>query len=198
MDRVSDILNTAQDLFGKYGFAKTTMTDIANRLEISKASLYYYYPDKESIYASVITKEQEQFINMLHDFILRTENPVDILYQYVQIRINYFSAMLNLNRARFDDFKGLKSTSNETWKDFRAKEKVEIKLVFEKGIDQNVFEIEKIDETAAVFLDSFKGLVFYYLRNKDFNFIDETDFKNLEEQLTLFTSIFIKGIKKII
>ncbi len=196
MDKTLEILNVAQELFGKYGFAKTTMTDIANQLEMSKASLYYYYVDKESVYLAVIAKEQEQFIKMLHDFILNTQNPEEILYEYVQIRIKYFTAMLNLNRARFDDFKGIKSALGASWMQFRDKEKVEVTLIFEKGIKQGIFEIENIEKTALLFLDAFKGLVFYYLRHKDFNFINESDYQILEEQLNLYTSIFVKGIKK--
>jgi TetR/AcrR family transcriptional regulator len=195
MDKITEILNKAQELFGKYGYAKTTMTDIANNLEISKASLYYYYTDKKSIYLAVIYKEQEQFIKMLHDIIIQTENPVDILYQYVQIRIKYFSDMLNLNRARLDDYKWLKSAMVQPWKQFREKEKVEIRLILEKGIHNGLFKIEKPDETTTLFLDIFKGLIFNYLRHKDINFLNEADYTILEEQLSLFTSIFIKGIK---
>jgi len=196
MERTTEILNTAQELFGKYGFAKTTMSDIAKQLGLSKASLYYYYPDKDSIYLAVITKEQVQFINMLHDSILKTENPTDILYQYVQIRIKYFSVMMNLNRARFESFMRMNEAMKNSWKEFRKKEEIEIQFVLQKGIDQGVFGVEKLDKTTSLFLDTFKGLIFYYLKNKDFNFLDKSDFMALEEQLTLFTSIFIKGIKK--
>jgi len=196
MERTTEILDTAQELFGKYGFAKTTMSDIAKQLGLSKASLYYYYPDKDSIYLAVITKEQVQFINMLHDSILKTENPIDILYQYVQIRIKYFSVMMNLNRARFESFMRMNEAMKNSWKEFRKKEEIEIQFVLQKGIDQGVFGVEKLDKTTSLFLDTFKGLIFYYLKNKDFNFLDKSDFMALEEQLTLFTSIFIKGIKK--
>jgi TetR/AcrR family transcriptional regulator len=196
MDKTLEILNVAQDLFGKYGFAKTTMTDIAKQLEMSKASLYYYYIDKVSVYLAVIAKEQEQFIKMLHDFILSTENPEEILFQYVQIRTKYFTAMLNLNRARFDDFKGIKSSIGQSWIQFREKEKVEIMLVLKKGIEKGIFQIDKLEESALVFLDAFKGLVFYYLRHKDISFLNETDYQILENQLNLYTSIFVKGIKK--
>ena len=196
MERTTEILDTAQELFGKYGFAKTTMSDIAKQLGLSKASLYYYYPDKDSIYLAVITKEQVQFINMLHDSILKTENPTDILYQYVQIRIKYFSVMMNLNRARFESFMRMNEAMKNSWKEFRKKEEIEIQFVLQKGIDQGVFGVEKLDKTTSLFLDTFKGLIFYYLKNKDFNFLDKSDFMALEEQLTLFTSIFIKGIKK--
>ena len=43
------ILAVAQDLFTRQGYDKTSLRDIADRLEITKAALYYYFPRKEDI-----------------------------------------------------------------------------------------------------------------------------------------------------
>jgi AcrR family transcriptional regulator len=43
------ILAVAQDLFTRHGYDKTSLRDIAERLEITKAALYYYFPRKEDI-----------------------------------------------------------------------------------------------------------------------------------------------------
>lgn len=43
------ILAVAQDLFTQRGYDKTSLRDIAERLEITKAALYYYFPRKEDI-----------------------------------------------------------------------------------------------------------------------------------------------------
>jgi AcrR family transcriptional regulator len=43
------ILDVAQDLFTLHGYDKTSLRDIAERLEITKAALYYYFERKEDI-----------------------------------------------------------------------------------------------------------------------------------------------------
>lgn len=43
------ILDVAQELFTRQGYDKTSLRDIANRLEITKAALYYYFERKEDI-----------------------------------------------------------------------------------------------------------------------------------------------------
>ncbi|RAJ10428.1 TetR family transcriptional regulator [Chitinophaga skermanii] len=48
------ILEAALKRFKRYGMAKTTMEEIAKDLEISKGSLYYYFPDKDHIYVAAI------------------------------------------------------------------------------------------------------------------------------------------------
>ena len=43
------ILDVAQDLFTRQGYDKTSLRDIAERLSITKAALYYYFERKEDI-----------------------------------------------------------------------------------------------------------------------------------------------------
>jgi AcrR family transcriptional regulator len=43
------ILDVAQELFTHQGYDKTSLRDIAERLQITKAALYYYFPRKEDI-----------------------------------------------------------------------------------------------------------------------------------------------------
>ena len=50
------IIDAAEKRFSHFGVAKTTMNEIADDLSISKASLYYYFPDKLNLYAAVLKK----------------------------------------------------------------------------------------------------------------------------------------------
>jgi AcrR family transcriptional regulator len=43
------ILDVAQELFTRHGYDKTSLRDIADRLGITKAALYYYFERKEDI-----------------------------------------------------------------------------------------------------------------------------------------------------
>lgn len=56
------IIEAAQKRFLHFGVDKTTMHEIAEDLSISKASLYYYFPDKLNLYGAVLQKiiEAEQ------------------------------------------------------------------------------------------------------------------------------------------
>ena len=57
IERKPTILKVAQDLFSKFGLEKTTMDEIAKMARMGKASIYYYFKSKESIYKEVIQKE---------------------------------------------------------------------------------------------------------------------------------------------
>jgi len=48
------VLSAAEDIFVRYGFARTTMGDIAKAAGISRPALYLMFPDKEAIFTRVI------------------------------------------------------------------------------------------------------------------------------------------------
>jgi len=54
-----EILNSARELFERFGFKKTTMEDIARQVGKSKSALYYYYKTKEEIFEAVILQDIE-------------------------------------------------------------------------------------------------------------------------------------------
>ena len=59
------ILNAAREVFTKFGFQKTTLGDIAARAGIGKATIYYYFDNKETIFSSVVARESEVLLKAL-------------------------------------------------------------------------------------------------------------------------------------
>ena len=50
------IMEVAEDAFAYYGFSGASLQDIADRVGIKKASLFYYFKGKEELYAEVIQR----------------------------------------------------------------------------------------------------------------------------------------------
>ena len=56
------VLKGATDVFLRYGFARTTMGDIAERVGISRPALYLAFPNKEEVFGAVIRRmDDDQF-----------------------------------------------------------------------------------------------------------------------------------------
>ena len=90
------------------------MREIAEDLKLSKASLYYYFPDKESLYKAVVEKEQAEFISSISERISSIHEPEQLLLEYVNARLTYFRTLLNLSRLRLESYSGLKPSFRET------------------------------------------------------------------------------------
>jgi len=194
-DKVQLILEASQKRFGLFGVEKTSMREIADDLKLSKASLYYYFPDKESLYKAVVEKEQEEFISNISERISSFHEPEQLLLEYSNARLSYFRTLLNLSRLRLESFSGLKPGFRETIRIFKEKESVIIKKIFDKGIKSGVFFIEDTDYTVSLFLDLLKGLRITVVNEKKTLFIEEDEYEILLEKTIAFTNLFIKGLK---
>ncbi|HLX88935.1 MAG TPA: helix-turn-helix domain-containing protein [Acidimicrobiales bacterium] len=60
-----EILATALDLFLAQGYEATSLREIAERLDITKAALYYHFPAKEQL----VVELTRQFLNDLADLV---------------------------------------------------------------------------------------------------------------------------------
>jgi len=132
-DKVKLIIEASQRRFGLYGIEKTSMREIADDLKLSKASLYYYFPDKESLYSAVVRKEQAEFLDKISEKILSFHEPEQLLLEYANARLSYFRILLNLSRLRFEDYSDLRPAFRETILLFKEKEKEIIIKILRKA-----------------------------------------------------------------
>jgi AcrR family transcriptional regulator len=194
-DKVQMIIKASQRRFGLYGIEKTSMREIASDLKLSKASLYYYFPDKESLYKAVVEKEQIEFIAKISERIFNFHEPEQLLLEYANARLSYFRTLLNLSRLRLESYSDLKPGFRETIQLFKEKEKEIIKKIFEKGISSGIFFISDTDQTATLYLDLLKGLRTTLINEKKTLFIEQEEYDLLLEKTIIFTNVFIKSLK---
>ncbi|MCF7803958.1 MAG: TetR/AcrR family transcriptional regulator [Candidatus Marinimicrobia bacterium] len=87
--RRQSILDAALTLFAKQGYTETKLTEIAEAARLGKATLYYYFPEKETIYWTIYEEETIRYYERVSDAILSTEDPAEIISLYFRQYINY-------------------------------------------------------------------------------------------------------------
>lgn len=194
-DKASQIIDVAQKRFGLYGLEKTSMREIAADLNLTKGSLYYYFPDKEHLYMAVIEKEQKQFIRYFEEAVSTTSDPEEILKKYVEARIHYFRSLLNLSRIRVDAYKGLTPVFKDIRMRFNEQEVDLISKILSRGLKQGQFYIDNIEATSRLYLDILRGLRQSVLSRKEMMYIDEAEYDSLVQKAKSFTELFIRGLK---
>ncbi|MGA8427683.1 MAG: TetR/AcrR family transcriptional regulator [Candidatus Dormiibacterota bacterium] len=50
------ILDAALDLFTEQGFDKTSLREVSERVGVTKAALYYYFPSKEKMFSELVNR----------------------------------------------------------------------------------------------------------------------------------------------
>ncbi|MDP4206974.1 MAG: TetR/AcrR family transcriptional regulator [Bacteroidota bacterium] len=194
IERINKIIEVSQKRFGLYGFEKTAMREIASDMGMSKGSLYYYFPDKESLYRAVIEKEQNEFLNIISEKFKQMNDPSAMLLEFINIRIYYFRKFLNLGRFRFEEFMGVRKIMGDIGLDFRKKETILIKEVIESGMQKGIYKVTNSDEVAEIFMELLIGLAKSNLHHKDIIYVENEDYESMQEKARIFSQIFINGI----
>ena len=189
------IIEAAQKRFGLFGIEKTSMREIADDLNLSKASLYYYFPDKANLYRAVVEKEQAEFIERILERILRIREADMLLREYSRSRLSYFRTLLNLSRLRLEAYSSLMPVLKDTISSFKEKEKEIIVKIINKGIADSIFFIEDPEQAAELFLDLLKGLRISILNDKKSLIIEQEEYERLLEKTNSFTDMYIRGLR---
>ena len=198
-NKANDIIDAARELFTIYGFTKTTMTDIAGRLNMSKASLYYYFKDKETIFNALRERELEQFSEEINKIISNSNDAKSKLLEYTKKEIKLLQKLLTLRNLVSDNSLETKPLSSSSLKDFNLKERNFVKDILQKGILLNEFKAFNIDEYTELYLVVLEGLRNVFLSTSEKYGNRSIPFKvneQLNKQSILFTEMFLHSISK--
>ncbi|TGB05713.1 TetR/AcrR family transcriptional regulator [Streptomyces sp. MZ04] len=112
--RIQDV---ALELFAEQGYEKTSLREISERLEVTKAALYYHFKTKEDILTSIfedLTRPIDELVEWGEDQPHSLETKQTILTRYSEILIGAapLFRFMQENQATMRDLK-----TGETFKD---------------------------------------------------------------------------------
>ena len=190
------IIEAAIKRFAHFGVAKTTMNEIANDLGLSKASLYYYFPDKLNLYASVLTaiasSPEASEIEKEQD---KEKNPLNAIVHYLEKRTDFIIRYHNIMEylKTFSPSK-IPAELEPTFKQLRKLELQRLSRIIEIGERSGVFKIKDAKKTAELFFDFLEGFRTSILLNSPNFFPDKKQFQAILKKETEFALIFFNGL----
>ncbi|MFW6081215.1 MAG: TetR/AcrR family transcriptional regulator [Desulfosalsimonas sp.] len=161
--RRAQILNAARALLLKDGFAGTSVNKISEKAELSIGSIYFYFKNKEEIFASL----QKEGLEILHACIVsETEKTADCrqklkmsaeaYYRFSRDHSDYFDVInyfLSSPKVFFsEDVKRTIDSKGATMLDYLAD-------IVRDGVREGVFEESNPGSFAVCFWASLHGLI---------------------------------------
>lgn len=152
------IVDSARQIFSRFGFKKTTMEEIAQAVSKGKSSIYYYFQSKEDIYKAVIEKEATLIRDELSNAISQASDPAEQLKAYVTVRMRTFQAMANFYEAIKNEFLSNLDFVNKTREKYDKEEIQMVEDILKEGVIRNEFVIEDTEFAAIAIVTAMKGL----------------------------------------
>lgn len=188
------IINAALLRFAHYGLAKTTMTDIAKDISFSKALLYYYFPDKLSLYVSVIEHLMHTISKDILKSIEKTNTCTEGVLMVLQKRQGYIQKYYNL--MEFNKLIG-PELPEDLYEKFSRARAFELKIIaslLRRGVEKGEFQIDNINLATEVLVEALGGIHFNIL-NRHKNICPSQDqFKQIFIKEKFLAKIFLSGL----
>lgn len=88
-NREEQLLDIARHLFAKRGFRATSLRDIAEEAKISKAALYYHFPNKDELYEKVVIQSLDALVQMVSADVARANTPTEGVLAFMRSSANF-------------------------------------------------------------------------------------------------------------
>lgn len=190
-----EIINAARNRFAHYGFSKVTMDEIANDIEMGKASLYYYFQTKEDLFIAVVRQEQEEFVREIENILKKKKSANIKLKVYVEKRLENFHQLLNLGMLSFKAFVDQTSISKQLFNEFAQREFLLIKKIIDEGKKSKEINPNVPDQEVKVFLNILYGLRLKAVREIKGDRIEKNPYNTLKKEMMIAVDIFLRAVK---
>ena len=194
-EKKENIKKAALQVFIKYGYYKTTMDDIAEGVGIKKNSLYYYFPNKESLFEEIVREQSQKMFEHVGKTVAESATieekirsffnefnchgrkkkkdltvPIEKMIEFGQVIDEYFFEYFNIVRQM-------------------------LKNILDEGCKSGELKKINTDETADIllkFISSYQREEVRKNKNKSF---DTINFSKMDNEISGLLNLIINGIK---
>jgi AcrR family transcriptional regulator len=194
--RKDQIKTAAIRCFSQYGYNKTTMDDIANAIGMKKASLYYYYKNKESIICDTVESVVKSFFEKANKELSKIKTATNKLYLLVKLETEYFQEKIGTFDLSVNTIIETQPLLYEMLEKVRMKDVDLWAGIIQEGIDKGEFRkcnTNKIADNIRTIFDSIKFKEFHNIKVLTSNDIDYEKIKKTSNELV---DLIINGLKK--
>lgn len=144
--RIAEILAAAAELFGERGYDAVSLEDVADRLDVTKGSLYYYFASKDELVTAAIEALGNEWTARLDRLPAAHDGPPArrlhaLIREHITIAVREYPAALGL----FLVPRGWPAAQQARIKDLRRRHDRLFRQVIEEGVASGDFTVTGID-----------------------------------------------------
>jgi len=189
------IIDVAFKRFSKMGHENTTMAQIAKDLGYSRTFLYYYFPDKESIFKGALTSRSNKYFEAVEKELKKHNSGIKTLEAVFKLKITCARDFQSLGiYTNITVFRMLVNDPDLRFI-FQDEHKFFSKIL-QDGIKDNTIQKCNIQKTTSMILDSIHGFMSVGLRELGMEGkITNQEMDELSKRQLEFTSFLLQALK---
>jgi AcrR family transcriptional regulator len=195
--RRQQIIVAAKRVFSEKGFSRATMEDIAKEAELSPATLYLYFKNKDELYASLSIRILQYLLIRLEHVAKETSASLETRMESLKkalLDVYDFDPLVIINMFHLQSSETLRNLSPDIMKeieDLSRKSLGTMARILEMGIRQGVFIDRHPVALADILWSLFSGVILFEESKRLIN--AEKDF--VRPTFELAFNIFARGLR---
>lgn len=192
--KYEQILEAAIKRLSHFGVHKTTFTEIADDVQLSKQALMYYYHDKASLVKSVGEKIAAEYLQEVQQLVDNGKPLIDFFTELVDMRHRFFGKYHMLFVQLKTEGLGGRSEVEKVRKvSLEAEEKLLVQQI-EKAVENG--EIAPVDalQTVKLLLETMLALAQVVVHTCPV--LSDSDFKTLARKQKQVVRLMINGLRR--
>jgi AcrR family transcriptional regulator len=194
LNRRNDILKAAGKCFARFGYEKTTIEDIGEMVGMNKVSLYYYFKNKEAIFAEVITREADEFARSVEKKVESITGCREKILAWIKESFNYNQTSSVLHQLSIASLRKLNPRLEEL-KNYAEKKGTDylasVLEEYRKKKEVSAIDVKKVARTIQSVIYAMKERAYKCARS---DLSDGIDFKAMVEEILFTVSLILDGI----
>ncbi|GAB3542564.1 hypothetical protein GCM10027443_43590 [Pontibacter brevis] len=190
------ILQSAKAVFGRLGYSKATLDDIAESIGMKKPSLYYYYKSKELLFIEAFSQEWRDSLSRIKRIAEHEPNPRERLLLYMRSSLRYYQEIVTQHTISIRVLIETRVTFQELFRESRGKESNYYATVIKEGISNGMFlpcEAERVGYSIMVVKDLIQ---FEEFQRADYHKLPSIDFQKIERDVLFTVALILNGISR--
>jgi TetR/AcrR family transcriptional regulator len=86
----AQLLDAAEEVFGRKGFHETTLKEVAELAEFSVGSVYSFFDNKDDLFRQIFVRRGEEFMAGLRSVLVPDDDPAEQLRTLVDFEVGFF------------------------------------------------------------------------------------------------------------
>ncbi|MDM1049670.1 MULTISPECIES: TetR/AcrR family transcriptional regulator [Sphingobacterium] len=191
------ILEAARRRFAHFGMAKTTMAEIAQDLSFSKALLYYYFPDKNRLYAAVLEYTVDEMVAETESRITKSKNIDEAFTAFLEARLEAIKENYSIFEYTYSLRNEFPPDLEEACTSIIDKDIEQVQNILSRGIEKGEIIVDDLPVTSKIFMISILGMRIGVVKEFNNIFIPPTkeEFDYILALQKKLAKIFIRGLR---
>lgn len=191
------ILEEAAKCFGRYGYEKTTLDDIGKVAKMNKATLYYYFKNKEEIFIEVVLAESERFIAGLQKKIETYTQFDEKIINYLSERLYYYKQVVNLHQLSVVSLRSIQPIFDELYQKVQQTEILFIEQILLEAKQKGIISTEgKLYEVAEAIILVANALKHEAVLQSKALYAHEIDYSGIDKKTSYIIHLILKGLQQ--